>query len=1533
MLYTEKLRAATDALMIDSELKRLFTPLDGGLEVSAEHDHRFDLRDLLLKEFIAQPNRDVCLLLGSAGSGKSWFGQALVAHLWGVRQASDPIPLWIPLLSIENPTRNLLDQYLHHLKRLSKIRIEDAEQHLTGDEIHSFLREQPPVFLVLDGYDECDEVTRKRNLYQDNHFELWQGGVQVIVTSREDVLPKQYASFFRSKRATSPHIEYHLQPFNEEQLSFFIKKYTECHKTDWSADSYLEKLTTIYELKEFIGKPFLLSMVLEVLPDILAEVERQLGEASTSSSSSSAAFSSSDKAEEETTSIDQRSLLRHRLTRNGLYRRFLDRHYAREIIRLEKMGKRATIEAAYPDKPLHEVLDDFTRRLAQQCFAHHVTRMTWKSTTPTHKSWSSSTVSPSPKGLGDKTIENPGWLSDFFDDAKHPEGHLPELRAAAPLVPIGMESYKFIHISILEFYAAEHLFGGALADGWMLTGRNLNKENLQLSPEVLSFLAERAKTEDLFKKTLFSIIEQSKYESSVWRAAANAITILNYANVSFSGRDCRRIRIGGLEDESDPESGWGADLTSALLGGTNLQEADLRWTKLQRACIAYANLSAACMDGVYFGESPFLEMPDKIGMCRYSPDEIHLIISAGKYVYIHDVNSEKTSARPGKHRDNIRIFDLDSTGRYLASGDDSSFVYVWDCINMQLVSSFKSLEPIRVIAISSNKRRVASANLRTIHLYVYEAGTGILERVLNKHTGVMSGLLFAMDGPIMTLISSAEDKQICFWDIENGTVKVLESLAQSRCLRISKDHKYIATGNWDDSIAIWEAATKKLVSRFKTYHNVVVTIDYAFVQDEYVFVSGGREGNLCFWQVSSGRLLQTISGTTAECINSTTINEAGQVSFTKADDNKVYQMDLDSIIGKLSKHYDVGHLFNGDLIHKYGMELTALGASHDYRYTVSAGADGRICIWKAETGKLLNKFEVPGEVFSLVTFSRDKMLIAAFAKQDTSIPSQGKKNIYIWDVNVSTFIKKHPYEEKNNFTFLFTPDNCRLILIDHYGIHILDVSTGRVLRKFDATFRDLDDFFYMEGAFALYPDGSCVAFGASEIIAKALSWTGTDCITEETTRRGKEIPTNRSVSLWDLPDDPKFTSILGIKKLSFNEFKKCERMAFSPEGQYMAISAVSGFYILDLSSKKLLHTLKRIYLHSDEMSFSSDSCYLAVTDSYVLKIIDVVSGRQILELMDRSVSFTWGREANNNLLITSSPNGNIFCWRLVQTNGETAQLQLYWSSNCPSTTLVAKNAKISQITGIDGRTSSLLHQRGAIGKPANPKLLTSEKVLDERNKQVFIPEGKITQPWLKDETGNSYIITSSMWLISLVRKRNVEPSESKVAGQNISTVKNLGGHVWLLLQGLDDANYTIIKTIHLYRDTDKPAYLRGSIGTGLIQVRACAPYDLYHQAQEKTLVCSTNKMITREQVDQLLTNVEKDRQAGVNYLISGHAPTFHGAYSCLSWCERQLNLIGADAIEDKKWIDYVCAIPSRYIPKASADVEGLDTGGKKCLVM
>jgi hypothetical protein len=209
------------------------------------------------------------------------------------------------------------------------------------------------------------------------------------------------------------------------------------------------------------------------------------------------------------------------------------------------------------------------------------------------------------------------WKHDFFG---HDEGK-GLLREACPLYQRG-NKYGFNHRSILEYGLAraafeppseadsEHKDFESLIDHVIEQEPTspLCRRHFMNEPSVLQFLAERVQQEPKFKQELQTFIELSKTNEKWSVASANAITILVRAGIPFNGAELSNIKIRG------------ADLSYGQFDSAQLQEADLRDVKLCNIWLRQANLNHSRMEGVEFGEWPYLNVDNAVYCCVYSPD-------------------------------------------------------------------------------------------------------------------------------------------------------------------------------------------------------------------------------------------------------------------------------------------------------------------------------------------------------------------------------------------------------------------------------------------------------------------------------------------------------------------------------------------------------------------------------------------------------------------------------------------------------------------------------------------------------------------------------------------------------------------------------------------------------------------------------------------------------------------------------------------------------------------------------------------------
>ncbi|KAF9906223.1 hypothetical protein EC991_000850 [Linnemannia zychae] len=464
-----------------------------------------------VEEFLAN-NQQVMLILGDSGAGKSTFNMHLETVLLRSYTPGGPIPLFINLPAIDRPDLDLIAKQLR-IYSISEAHIQQMKQH------RQFI-------VICDGYDESQLTV---NLHTSNMFNRpGQWNIKLLISCRSQYLAQDYHDRFVPQKGSHynrPPLdlfqEASIVPFSEVQIQDYVEQYVPLEPRTWTTQDYMDKLTTIPSLMDLVKNPFLLSLALEALPKV---TEGDL------------------------------DLATIRITRIQLYDTFVD-HW----LDVNKRRLQGNVLSKEDRATLDDLLDagfilmgvKYSARLASAIFEKH---------------------EGNPVVQYVQIKDKKSWKAKFF--GPNPEVRL--LRESSPLTRSGTV-FRFLHRSMLEYFISIAVFDPRCVvvanDSSSQRGSPyevedysevtlsldphspLFKQDLIAEPSVIQFLCERVMQHPNFEKQLLAVIEQSKTNPTVSRAAANAISILVRARVRFNGADLRGIRIPGA-DISGGEFDW-----------------------------------------------------------------------------------------------------------------------------------------------------------------------------------------------------------------------------------------------------------------------------------------------------------------------------------------------------------------------------------------------------------------------------------------------------------------------------------------------------------------------------------------------------------------------------------------------------------------------------------------------------------------------------------------------------------------------------------------------------------------------------------------------------------------------------------------------------------------------------------------------------------------------------------------------------------------------------------------------------------------
>ncbi|KAG0198636.1 hypothetical protein BGX28_007943, partial [Mortierella sp. GBA30] len=1212
----------------------------------APDDSLFPLMEKV-QEFLNDDNQKVLLLLGDSGSGKSTFIRALECDLWGKYEKSGRIPLHINLPSIDRPEQDLVSK---HLRRTD----------FTEPQIRE-MKHHRELVLICDGYDESQQ---SHNLYTSN--QLNQPGhwhVKMIISCRSEYLCSNY--WYRFQPIDSCHIdassglqEAVIVPFSPTQIEEYITRYVSLTQSSWRTKDYKGALEKVPNLMDLVKNPFLLTLSLDVLPRLVDTGQIQ-------------------------------ELSGAKITRVALYDQFIDLWLHRGKKRLSGQGLRENAKVAFDslvDEGFAENGVNFLKRLASAIY----------------KEQGGYPVVEYLRFRDEKT-----WKAAFFSR----EEDMRLLRDASPLVRCGSQ-HRFVHRSLLEYcfslavfdpqenktfhltmtkdrrcstmstssYDDQYLFQDqSLSTQQPILDNPLSWRSLIGEPSIIQFLAERAQQEPLLRHQLLMLIERSKTDRDESHAAANAITILVRAGVSFNGADLTGIQIRG------------ANLSGGEFDSVQLQGADLRRVNLRNIWLRQADLRDAKMPNVNFGEWPFLMQESGVQSCAYSADgNIFVVGHTSGSINMYDTKTWTMAHTLEGHTDCVTSLVFSPCGSLLASGSDDKTVLLWGAktgISKMTLSGHTGI--VTNVVFSPSGVWIASgSNDKTVR--VWDSNTGALILTLSGHTNTIVSVAFSPCGS--QIASGSYDNTVCLWDMESGTLNlVLEG--HEKCVRTvaySPNGEQVASGSYDNTIRLWNPKTGDLLYSLKGHTDMVMSVVYS--PTGHQVASASYDSTVRLWDAKSGTPGPVLEGHTG-FVKTVVYAPNGQHIASVGRDKTVRLWDavtgapgpvltghfnsvmsvvyspsgLQIATGSLDRTVRLWETQSGAPISRisgHNDRVTTVMYSPSGQQIASGSYDKTIRLWDAQTGMLsLTLIGHESRVESLVYSPTGEQI--ASASHD--------RTVRLWDSR--TGIEGHILNGHDDCvtSVAYSPDGSMIASAsEDRTIRFWDVMTGRQILDLGHQPSSITSVTYS-------PDGQQIAFGGSD----------------------------RTVRLWNLQSSGPDRALSGQPGPTIEGHNDMvTSVIYSPcGGQIASASNDNTVRLWDAQTGEPVHILEG---HTDRIrsimySPKGEQIISGSLDNSV-RLWDVSSGVcltfvEVFHAPVRSVSWN----PSGSCFTTGCDDKSVRSWKVTKENDGRYRARLHWTSKHDR--LVVSGANFQEVQGLSRIKMKLLEQRGAVGEPLSPPTL------------------------------------------------------------------------------------------------------------------------------------------------------------------------------------------------------------------------------------
>ena len=244
---------------------------------------------------------------------------------------------------------------------------------------------------------------------------------------------------------------------------------------------------------------------------------------------------------------------------------------------------------------------------------------------------------------------------------------------------------------------------------------------------------------------------------------------------------------------------------------------------------------------------------------------------------------------------------------------------------------------------------------------LWNARTGAPIAALAGHAGTVGAVAFSPNG---RTLYTADAAAVHAWDVSTHEQqrKLVGHTAQVSSVAVSRDGKRLASGGFDGSVRLWDAATGKALLVL-THGAGVRVFSVAFSPDGARVASAGSDGRIGIWNANDGGLEQTLQGHRG-AVDRVVFAPDGQTVVSVGDDRTLRAWSLVSHHEIYTRNVPRG-------------EIWAVAISSDGQTIATGGQDGVIRLWNLMAGTVARAFSDLSHSSGTLSlaFSRDGHLL------------------------------------------------------------------------------------------------------------------------------------------------------------------------------------------------------------------------------------------------------------------------------------------------------------------------------------------------------------------------------------------------------------------------------------------------------------------------------------------------------------------------------------------------------------------------------
>jgi WD40 repeat protein/serine/threonine protein kinase len=537
-------------------------------------------------------------------------------------------------------------------------------------------------------------------------------------------------------------------------------------------------------------------------------------------------------------------------------------------------------------------------------------------------------------------------------------------------------------------------------------------------------------------------------------------------------------------------------------------------------------------------------------------------------------------------------------GRYLASASGDQTIAIWDVARGRPLNRLRGHRTmVRAVSYRPDGRQLASVSLDGA-VRLWDPVTGQEEAVLEGHQSHGNSIAYSFDGK--TLCVAFDGGIVKLWDAETKTeLRSLKHRCPIKDVSFSPNGQWLAAAGADAVITLWDPNTGRLLRTLMGHVAPVSSV--AFSPDSRKLASAGEDQAIRIWDPNTGSTRQFVYEGVNKTAPEDTLPERSVSIAWSPDGTRLLFRRRDNRIAIVNA--DSGNAVLNLGQHAHGTYTAVY--SPDGRRIASGGGDREIKLWDAEADQ---------EV-TVKPFSAKEALGLAFDARHTHIIMAGV------DGSMGTRDLQTGLELRARYA---VPTRARYMALSPDGRYLAQENPDHTITVSEA--ESGKPVCICRGHVAgvswvrFSGDGALLVSGSQDSDIKiwsipaghetvSLVRPGASVVRSALTPDGRWLATahaNGVVCLWDTAKGELCQTIDidgGVKLL-----------AYSPNGQRIAIEATDDIRICDAADGRVLLRIPEQGERAGQLVFSADGERLLLVKAHRLLIWDVETGQQMLSL-------------------------------------------------------------------------------------------------------------------------------------------------------------------------------------------------------------------------------------------------------------------------------------------------------------------------------